>query len=112
MHTLNAKFYYFPCARVHSSSYGKVIPFSLVFYDMRYFTSKELARFNGQDESPAYVAVDGKVYDVSNSSLWRNGKHQITHFTGKDLTEALERAPHSIDYVEKYPLIGKLIEIK
>jgi predicted heme/steroid binding protein len=94
------------------ASHGKVILLSLVFYYMRYFTSKELARFNGQDGSPAYVAVYGKVYDVSNSSLWRNGKHQITHFAGKDLTEALERAPHSIDYIETYPLMGTLIEIK
>ena len=78
---------------------------------MRYFTSEELAHF-GQGGSPVYVAVEGKVYDVSASSLWRNGKHQIIHLAGKDLTDAFGRAPHSIEYVEKYPMLGKLKEKK
>ncbi len=34
------------------------------------FTLEELKQFNGQNGQPAYVAVDGVVYDVSNVGPW------------------------------------------
>jgi hypothetical protein len=35
------------------------------------FTLEELATYNGQNGQPAYIAVEGVVYDVSNSSRWK-----------------------------------------
>ncbi|MBI2856776.1 MAG: cytochrome B5, partial [Chloroflexi bacterium] len=42
---------------------------------MKTFTASELAAFDGAGGTPVYVAYQGKVYDVTNSSLWTNGQH-------------------------------------
>lgn len=77
---------------------------------MRTFTREELGRYNGKDGAPAYIAVAGKVYDVSRSFLWRNGTHQVTHHAGEDLTGKLERAPHSAELLARFPVVGTLRE--
>ena len=41
---------------------------------------------------------------------WRNGKHQVIHEAGEDLTEALAKAPHGIEMLLRFPVIGKLNE--
>jgi predicted heme/steroid binding protein len=76
---------------------------------MQTFTKEELQRYNGKDGAPAYIAYKGKVYDVSESFLWQKGKHQVIHFAGTDLTEALDNdAPHGADLLERVPAIGTL----
>ena len=39
------------------------------------FTKDELAKYNGQNGQPAYVAIKGVVYDVSGQAAWQGGKH-------------------------------------
>ena len=73
---------------------------------MKEFTAKELALHNGKDGKPAYVAYDGKVYDVSASFLWKDGNHQAFHKAGMDLTLALEEAPHSAEVLKRFPVVG------
>lgn len=75
---------------------------------MREFAREELARYNGKNGVPAYVGYRGKVYDVSDSFLWKGGRHQVVHSAGKDLTEALKDAPHDADHLEKFPVVGFL----
>ncbi len=75
---------------------------------MKEFTERRLKKYDGREGRRAYVACYGKVYDVTDSFLWKEGKHQVTHFAGKDLTEELEKAPHGVDLLEKFPLIGRL----
>jgi predicted heme/steroid binding protein len=75
---------------------------------MKEFTEEELAHCNGKHGHPVYVAFEGKVYDVSASFLWRNGTHQVLHGAGVDLTDALGRAPHGSDVLEKFPVVGIL----
>lgn len=41
----------------------------------REFTLEELQQYNGTNGNPAYVAVDGIVYDVSNEARWAGGRH-------------------------------------
>jgi len=60
----------------------------------RSFTRKELARYNGKQGKPAYVAADGKVYDVSKSALWQDDTHMGHHVAGHDLSLELNAAPH------------------
>lgn len=72
------------------------------------FTKEELRLYNGKNGAPVYVAYQGRVYDVSNSSLWRNGRHQVLHYAGQDLTDELEQAPHGAEMLERFPLVGKL----
>jgi predicted heme/steroid binding protein len=75
---------------------------------MRQFTEQELSRFDGKEERPAYVACNGKVYDVSGSFLWQKGNHQALHRAGSDLTGALKQAPHGEDLLERFPAVGNL----
>jgi predicted heme/steroid binding protein len=75
---------------------------------MQEFTLQELAKFNGKDGSPAYVAYKGIVYDVTESGMWGDGDHEGMHVAGMDLTEAHDDAPHDV-YVTDFPEVGKLI---
>lgn len=75
---------------------------------MKEFTEEELAQYDGRNGNPVYVGYKGKVYDVSNSFLWKDGTHQALHSAGVDLTNALEQAPHSEDALKKFPVVGIL----
>jgi len=75
----------------------------------RKVTSKELEEHNGKNGKPAYIAYQGKVYDISQSDLWRGGEHMGMHQAGKDLTEELELAPHREEVLERVKLIGLLV---
>ncbi len=75
---------------------------------MREFREQELARFDGQDGRPAYVAYEGKVYDVTGSFLWRGGRHQAMHGAGADLTGAMPLAPHGPEFLKRFPVVGML----
>ena len=60
------------------------------------FTLKELARFDGREGRPAYVAVDGTVYDVSASARWAGGQHvkcDLGSKAGRDLSSEIKSAP-------------------
>lgn len=72
------------------------------------FTVLKIKEFNGKEGRPAYIAFKGKVYDVSNSSLWKDGVHLGSHFAGEDLTESIVRAPHAEEVLRKYHIIGEL----
>lgn len=74
------------------------------------FTTAELQNYNGQNGQPAYVAINGTVYDVSNISAWANGTHHGNQ-AGKDLTEPLFKySPHKDKVLAKLPVVGKLSE--
>ena len=75
---------------------------------IRQFTREELVKFDGKNGVPAYVAYCGKVYDVSTSFLWKEGRHQVLHGTGVDLTEAMRGAPHNEDVLKRFPVVGIL----
>jgi predicted heme/steroid binding protein len=77
---------------------------------MREFTRKELADCDGKDGARALIALNGRVYDVSDSYHWRSGKHHALHRAGADLTDALEQAPHGVDLLERVPMVGTLQE--
>ncbi len=75
---------------------------------MKEFDSTELAQFNGENGKPIYIAHGGKVYDVSESKLWRNGVHMQRHSAGQNLTSDIQAAPHETDVLERYPQVGIL----
>ncbi len=71
------------------------------------FNTEELAKYNGQNGNPAYVAVDGKVYDVSNVSVWKNGSHFGKFTAGQDLTEEIKSiSPHGLSKLDSVPIVG------
>jgi len=75
---------------------------------MQEFDNAELEKFDGNNGRPVYVAHKGKVYDVSNSKLWKNGLHMKRHHAGNDLTVDIQGAPHEPDVLERYPQVGTL----
>jgi len=74
----------------------------------RVFTTEELKQFDGKEGRPAYVAVDGVVYDATASRLWRNGAHVKLHSAGADLSEAILVAPHGKSRLENLPRVGSM----
>ena len=74
---------------------------------MKEYTRQQLALRNGQDREEIWVAYESKVYDVTKSRLWRNGKH-YEHWAGQDLTAELADAPHTASVFEKMEVVGLL----
>jgi predicted heme/steroid binding protein/uncharacterized membrane protein len=77
---------------------------------MQEFDIAELGKYDGKEGRPIYIAYQGKVYDVSNSKLWKSGLHMKRHHAGGDLTIDIQGAPHAPDVLERYPQIGTLKE--
>jgi len=73
-------------------------------------TKEELAKHDGKDGSKAYVAVNGKIHDVSASDLWAGGDHQGLHQAGCDLTDEIKSAPHVRAVVDRFPVVDHLEE--
>lgn len=70
----------------------------------------ELKKYDGKDGNPAYVAINGKIYDVTDSKLWKNGKHVNRHLAGTDLSHDINAAPHNTEVFEKFKEVGTLKE--
>ena len=71
------------------------------------YTRSQLALRNGQDKPEIWIAFKKIIYDVTDSRLWRNGRH-YEHWAGQDLTEELEQAPHTLKVFDRFKAIGRL----
>lgn len=67
------------------------------------FNAQSLAKYNGKNGNPSYIAVDGLVYDVS--TLFINGEHRGC-YAGGDVSAAFHDQ-HSSQYLQRFPIIGK-----
>jgi len=71
-------------------------------------TTEELAKYDGKNGNPAYIAVDGVIYDVTDVSFWAEGEHN-GFAAGKDLTEEIKnKSPHGTSKLDGVPIVGKL----
>ncbi len=75
--------------------------------ELKTYTKFQLALYNGQEKPQIWVAYKGLIYDVTESRLWRNGKH-YEHWAGQDLTDELEDAPHTNQVFQKFKVVGQL----
>ncbi len=66
------------------------------------FNAQSLKKYNGQNGQPAYVAIDGKVYDLS--SIFVNGIH-YGFFAGQDLSRAFQ-SQHVTSILSKFTIVG------
>ena len=99
------------------ASYPKELEISLKHPpDRRYdkkltLTSEELRYFDGQDGRPSYVAVDGIIYNLTQSRLWRGGVHDPSEGqakAGEDLSEVIKKSPHGKMILQGFPVVGSL----
>ena len=75
------------------------------------FTLEELSKYDGSNGKPAYVAVEGIVYDLSKVAAWSGG----THFdlkAGKDLTNEFNSHHGVIKKLSSIPKVGILTVTK
>jgi predicted heme/steroid binding protein len=82
------------------------------YYDtyrqMKEFTLEELAQYDGSGGKPAYVAVEGIVYDLSKEATWGGGTH-FGLIAGKDLTAQFKGCHGMMAILEKLPKVGVMI---
>lgn len=74
----------------------------------RDLTIAELSQYNGKNGAPAYVAVNGTIYDVTNVAAWA----AATHFglsAGHDLTQQFNSCHAGQPILSKLTVIGRLI---
>jgi predicted heme/steroid binding protein len=73
-------------------------------------TAEELSVYNGKDGQPAYIAVDGVIYDVTDVPEWRGGGHNGFE-AGRDLTNEIKNiSPHGVTKLRGIPEVGVLID--
>jgi len=77
--------------------------------ELKKFTLDELKQYDGKDGRPAYIAFNGKVYDVTESFMWADGDHQGQHAAGKDFTSEIGMAPHGEETLERVKQVGVLV---
>lgn len=71
-------------------------------------TTEELSEFDGMDGKPAYIVVDGVIYDVSNVEPWKGATHN-GFSAGQDLTEEIKtKSPHGVSKLKDVPIVGRL----
>ena len=73
-------------------------------------TLEELKQYDGKNGNPAYVAVDGVIYDVTNVAKWKDGEHN-GYSAGNDLTDIIKnKSPHGVKNLEGLPVVGKIVD--
>ena len=73
---------------------------------MEVFNASTLSAYNGKDGNPAYIAIEGVVYDVSDEPMWMDGIHQGRFEAGQDLTEQMKNAPHGFSKLTGLKEVG------
>lgn len=70
------------------------------------YNKDTLTPFNGLEGRECFIAYDGQVYDVTESELWKEGKHMMRHVAGTDLSKELKNAPHGFEKLENLKVVG------
>lgn len=70
----------------------------------------DISSKDGKNGNSSHVIYDGKIYDVTDSKLWKNGSHLNRHQAGEDLTKFMSMAPHGTEVFEKFECIGEIEE--
>jgi predicted heme/steroid binding protein len=77
--------------------------------DVEVFNKTTLKAFDGRDGNKCYVAVEGKVYDVSDVPEFANGRHTPTGGQvkcGQDGTAAITTSPHGKRVLTNLKVVG------
>jgi predicted heme/steroid binding protein len=77
------------------------------YREEKVFTLEELGKFNGRNGTPAYVAVNGVVYDVSREGTWGGASH-FGLVAGKDLSAQFNSCHGMESILARVPKVGTL----
>ncbi len=77
--------------------------------DQRTFTPAQLAKYNGKGDNPAYVAVNGVVYDVTDQPGWAAGSH-FGLKSGLDQTSAYISCHTGQPMIDRLKVVGRLVK--
>lgn len=96
-------------AKIHELQYlNSLMRTPQINETMKKFTVEELSKYNGKNGNPAYVAVEGIVYDVTNNSAWG----AATHFglsAGQDLTKEFMSCHAGKNILKVLKVVGMLV---
>lgn len=74
-------------------------------------TAVELKKYDGSNpDLPIYIAIDGKIYDVTEGKEYYKTGAQYHYLAGKDSSEVLNKVPGGAVIKRKYPVVGNLIQ--
>ena len=76
--------------------------------DTSEITLENLSGFDGSSGRPGYIAYQDRLYDVTQSPKWSDGRHFGKHIAGADLTDAIKGAPHGEEVLERVLFKGKI----
>ena len=75
-------------------------------------TTSELSTRTGIDGNECWVAIDSKVYKISDSSKWVMGRHTPAKddrvVCGHDLSEYIGKSPHGRSILHLLKVVGHL----
>lgn len=72
------------------------------------YTLEEVAKYNGQNGSEAWVVIEGNIYDASKVKEWANGMHFGVK-AGQDVSQYFKTCHNSNkNFLDKLILVGKL----
>lgn len=73
-------------------------------------TREELKLYDGKEERPAYIVVDGIVYDITESEEWKHAKY-LGARAGKDYTDLFKRGKEEcMTMLSSFKVIGVIKE--
>lgn len=79
--------------------------------DLPAMTLSELATYDGQDGRPAYIAVDGVVYDVTDDPAWGDGMHHGRFEAGHDYSDEIRSvSPHGTSMLDRVEAVAVLAD--
>ena len=70
-------------------------------------TLEQLAQYDGREGSPAYVAVNGIIYDISPIPQWAQGVH-FGISAGQDVTKRVNLC-HGGGILKRLRIVGRII---
>ena len=77
---------------------------------LTYFTLEQLSQYDGRNGAPAYVAVNGVVYNVTDNRLWSGGNHFWGLSAGRDLSVEFASCHPGAMVLSVLPVVGYLIQ--
>ena len=78
----------------------------------RRVTKQELASATGKDNKDCWLAVDGKVYEITQGYKWVEGEHTESSlaYCGADMSAVIDQAPHGRTKLSQLKQVGTLVE--